>query len=247
MALINLNLFSEEIEMNTDVVVIYPDKLLNEDNFNVLFLLHGYNGSHLDWLRHTTIEKLAVQYNIMVVMPAINNSFYTNMVYGYNYFNYYTKELRDKISKFFKINLTKDNTYITGLSMGGYGALKAALTYPQDYKGVASFSGVLDIKEIYNDFFNRKNKMIGIFGDEKTFEKDLNKHDLFLLTNNLKDEELDIYISCGTEDFLFEHNKGFVNHLNEKKIKHEVIFNSGDHNWEYWQEAIKRVLKYFFE
>lgn len=247
MALINLNVFSEEIEMNTDVTIIYPDSLLNKESVNVLFLLHGYNGSNNDWLRHSTIEKLATKYNLIVVMPAINNSFYTNMIYGYNYFNYYTKELKDKVSKIFKLNLTKKNTYIAGLSMGGYGALKAALTYPNDYKGVAAFSGVLDIKKSYQSFNNRKMKMIGIFGDEETFNENLSQHDLFLLTNNLHNNNLNIYISCGTEDFLIKHSEDFVNHLKDKKISFTHKFIAGDHNWDFWQEEIKRALSFFFD
>ena len=59
-------------------------------DFNVLFLLHGYNGNNTDWVRYTSIEKLAGEHNIMVVMPSIN-SYYTNMVHRYNYFNYYTE------------------------------------------------------------------------------------------------------------------------------------------------------------
>lgn len=245
MALLELNIHSSEIEMSTQVTIVYPDKLLNEKDFNVLFLLHGYTGNHTDWLRYTTIEKLADEHNIMVVMPSINNSYYTNMAHGYSYFNYYTEELPNIISKMFKVVLRKENTYITGLSMGGYGALKAALSKPNKYNGVAAFSGVLDIKQSYGTK-ERKNRFFPIFGDEKTFNDNIKKHDLFLLSDNLLNKELDIYISCGTEDFLYDHNALFHKHLNEKNIKHTYIELPGDHNWEFWGSEIKKALNFFF-
>lgn len=245
MALIDLKIHSNELMLESNVTIVYPDPLLSKNDFNVLFLLHGYTGASTDWLRYTDIEKLAYEYNIMVVMPSINNSFYTNMEYGLNYFNYYTIELPNRISELFKVKLTKDNTYIAGLSMGGYGALKAALTNVDNYKAVAAFSGVLDIKKYIGDLEYKLFK--GIFGDLETFNKNRKTHDLFELTKNLENKDLKIYIACGSEDFLIEHNRDFVKHLVDSKIKHVYDETPGDHTWDFWNKEIKKALKYFFE
>lgn len=245
MALINLNIHSNEIAVSTPVTIVYPDLLLNEKDFNVLFLLHGYTGNNTDWVRYTSIEKLAIEHKVMVVMPSINNSYYTNMEHGYNYFNYYTEELPNIISKMFKVTLRKENTYITGLSMGGYGALKAALSKPDQYNGVAAFSGVLDITKAYVSD-ERKDRMFPIFGNKETYNKNKHIHDLFLLSNNLKNKDLNIYISCGTEDFLYQHNIDFHKHLKQNNIKHTYNELPGDHNWDFWGSEIKKALNFFF-
>ena len=249
MALIDLSVSSVELQGNTNVVVIYPDHLFNnEKEYNVLFLLHGYSGNNYDWTRHTNLEKLVASKDVIVVMPDGDNSFYTNMKYGFNYYNYIVNELPKLIENIFRVKLTKDNTYIAGLSMGGYGALKAAFSNPDKYKAVGSFSGTADIKKVYDRLLGRTKVLDGIFGSRENLYENIKTHDLFELTSNLKNKELGIYLSCGTNDFLYEDNINFKNHLTAQKISHTFYEEEGsDHNWDFWMSQINVLLNNFFD
>lgn len=237
---------SEYVGFETNLTVIIPNNIKKVENIKTLFLLHGYSGSNLDWLRFTTIEKLANEKNIAVVMPAINNSFYANMEYGPNYFDYLTKELPRIVESTFNIKLTKENTYIAGLSMGGYGALKAALTYPEKYQGAASLSGLINVKEIYDNFSDRLKIVNGVFGSKEKLLSKNNPNDLYYLTKNYNND-LELYIACGTEDFLFNQNEEFHKYLEKNNFNHIYKTLKGDHNWDFWNSEIKGVLDYFFK
>lgn len=244
MAYINMNIESKSLDLFVPVTVIYPDNKF--EDLKVLYLLHGYTGNNMDWVLKSDIYKLAIEKEIVVVMPSINNSFYTDMYYGYNYFTYLTKELPEVVENIFKIKHKKENVFIAGLSMGGYGAIKAAFTYPDKYYGAASLSGVLDIKETYQNTGITNSKVIGIFGKGESFTENENVHDLFILSQNLEKEKVKLYISCGTEDFLYHQSIKFKKHLEENKIDFKYYEGPGEHNWQYWNNEIKKVLDYFF-
>ncbi|VEU80038.1 alpha/beta hydrolase [Haploplasma axanthum] len=248
MAFFEGNIFSHELDLNVQIAVIIPEGIKKQENINVLFLLHGYNGSHMDWVRLAGIEKLANERRLAVVMPAATNSYYTNMKYGLNYFNYMATELPKKIGELFNLNLTKDNTYIAGLSMGGYGALKIALTYPERFKGVASLSGAVNVLRMFDihENSNRKDLFKGIFGsrEDAYSNEDI---DLYKIIKRKKPENLDILFMCGKDDFLYQDNKKFDLFLKNNNIEHTFIENEGNHNWDYWSENIKLVLKHFFD
>lgn len=245
MSLINISYASNILNSNNNITLIYPDNIKRE-SVNILYLLHGYSGSNYDWTRYTNIIKLVSDKNLVVVMPDFKNSFYTNMKYGFNYFDYLTEELPSFIEQTFNLKHKKENTYIFGLSMGGYGALKAALTYPNKYNGAASFSGVVNIKNVYDRLINRDKVLNGIFGSKEELLNNLNKHDLFKLTKNINNN-LKLYLSCGKDDFLYDDNKTFKKHLKENNINHQYVFKDGDHNWDFWNEEINYAINLFFK
>lgn len=249
MALIKIEIASNELASTTNVTVVYPDRLLlnKDNNIDVLYLLHGYTGANNDWTRYTNIEKLVSDKDLLVVMPNGKNSFYTNMEYGGNYFNFLTKELPFVIEKMFNVKHKKENTHIAGLSMGGYGALKAALTYPNKYSSVYSFSGALNIKTIFDRLNGRAKQIEGVFGNKDNLMNNLETHDLFKLSENLNKHSLNIYISCGTEDFLYTDNILFKNHLSNNNIDFIFHEEKGDHNWDFWSSEITKVINTFFD
>lgn len=247
MALINIKISSVELQAGTVITVVYPDLAINKQKeVNVLFLLHGYSGNNYDWTRYTNLEKIVAEKNLMVVMPDGDNSFYTNSIAGFNYFDFLTKELPQTIENIFKIKLTKENTYIVGLSMGGYGALKAALTYPNKYQGVASLSGTTNIKDIHERLGDRVKVIESIFGTKEHLDKNLEIHELTILTKNLEKEKLDIYLACGTEDFLYQDNLKFKDHLELNNIPYVFKTRAGGHSWDYWGFEIISVINHFF-
>lgn len=241
MALINITTFSETLEQNIDFAVIMP----GNKNEKVLFLLHGFSGNHQDWIRYTSIERYVEKYGITVIMPSVNNSYYANMEYGYNYFDFVTKELPKIYEKMFNTKLIKKNTYIAGLSMGGYGALKAAFSYPEQYAGVASLSGAIDLLDIIKR--GNQDSRIKItkasFGENLIYKKE---NDLYYLSKANDLNNLDVIITCGKEDFLYKDNISFKSFVEENNLDFKFILNDGSHTWEYWDENIQIVLKHFF-
>ena len=246
MALIKLRFFSESLRMQSEADVIFPQKSLkgeiggsNSDckELKSLYLLHGLSDDNTTWLRRTSLERYASDYDICVIMPNCHRSFYTDMKYGGKYFTYITKELPERISEFLNISTDRDKTFIAGNSMGGYGALKAGLTYPDQYAGIGSFSAVADIK---NERF--KNELLPVFGNSKEI---LPKDDIFCLAE-LSDKSTvkpDIFMYVGTEDFLYQDNLKLKSHF--EKLNYNFIYNEskGFHNWEYWNKIIKDFFK----
>lgn len=246
MALINVSSFSEVLDLNIDFTAIIPNDLKKDEVVNVLFLFHGYQGYHKDWTRNTNIERYAAKYRLAVIMPSVNNSYYNNMQYGFNYFEFVNIELHKIVESLFNLKLFRHNTYIAGLSMGGYGALKSAFTYVDKYQGVASLSGAVKIDSILNTtkLPKRLKLMQGSFGQELEVTDNI---DLFKLSLDNNIEDLKIFITCGKEDFLYEDNLLFAKHLTKNNINAKIIFDDGNHNWEYWDRNIELVLEHFFK
>ena len=109
MALINGLFYSKSLEFSTNVTIIMPDDIKENEEINVLFLLHGFNGGYLDFIRHTSVEKIALKNRVAVIMPEANNSFYTNTGYGQKYYDYIAYELPNIIKNMFNIKITKKN------------------------------------------------------------------------------------------------------------------------------------------
>jgi len=244
MALIDFKFQSNALEMNCNVQIILPNDVKNGEKLKVLYLLHGYIGDYADWMRFSSIERYSWEYRFAIVMPGGHNSYYTDTSYQMNYYTYLSEELPKFMTNYFPISSQRNDNFICGLSMGGYGALKIALSNPNKFSKVISLSGVTDIVSVINseNMRDRNNKFKAIFGEESI--KDT-KHDLFYLVNQIidnKQEMPNIYIVCGTEDFLYEDNLRFKNHLENLNVKHTFIQSKGDHNWEFWDDYIKKVL-----
>ena len=150
MALLELNYYSEALQSYTVVNVILPEcprkgpgvGMIPAGTYRTLYLLHGLHGNQNDWLRRTGIERYAEKYDLAVVMPGVNNSWYADTCYGAGYFTFITRELPEVCRGYFKgMSDKREDNFIAGLSMGGYGALKAALTCPETFGHCAALSG----------------------------------------------------------------------------------------------------------
>ena len=153
MALLHVTFFSEALNVQTSVDVILPeikqgigvDAAQEEALPKVLYLLHGYSDDHTIWQRRTSVERYAARHNLAVVMPAVNHSFYCNEVHGERYWDYVAEDLPRQMQHFFRLSDKPEDTFVAGLSMGGYGAMKLALNFPERFGAAASFSGAADI------------------------------------------------------------------------------------------------------
>ena len=179
MANIHCNYYSNALQLNTDINVVIPtpnsDELMNHKDtsywregakYQVLYLLHGTYGDYSDWCHLTSIEKYAQNHKIMVVMPSVANSFYQDMVYGPAYLTFLTEELPEYLGRLFPASTRREDSFVAGLSMGGYGALKCGLLAPETFSAVASLSGGVDAVEIASNNAIKGNDMLffDIFG-----------------------------------------------------------------------------------
>ncbi|MFH0767226.1 MAG: alpha/beta hydrolase family protein [Bacillota bacterium] len=249
MAFIQCHFQSMVLDLNASVNVIIPEDIKENEKIKVLYLLHGYIGDHTDWTRLSSIERYVSAYRIAVVMPAVNNSYYTDMIHGLPYYTFMTQELPKFITSTFPVSTQTEDNYICGLSMGGYGAFKIALSPPYPYVKAASISGALDIEHI-RALSKEKNRIIqfeSVFGLKSTQNT---TNDLKYLINLMKKNKVQspqLFIGCGTEDFLHEDNVSFTHFLDQEKIQYTYKESIGNHDWSLWDEYIQIVLKWMFK
>ena len=253
MAFFEANFFSEALGMCVTANVILPQQTTRQiglegvereaDKHPCLYLLHGLSDDHSIWLRRTSIERYAAAYGLAVVMPNVHRSFYTDMHTGLKYFTYVAEELPQLMESFFPISKQRDDRFIAGLSMGGYGAWKVALNKPDQYAAAASLSGVVDMAErVRSDL---RDEHDWIFGDVTTVPG--SQHDcMHLIEQHLKDgvDLPQLYQICGTEDFLYDNNVGAHQRLKDLAIPYVYKEAPGVHNWDFWDEHIQDVLSW---
>lgn len=260
MGFFQVNFFSPALCFNTDINVFIPtpnsDEILNHKRsdylydgakFQVLYLLHGAYGDDTDWMRLTSIEKYAQEHKLAVIMPSASNSFYQNMYRGSDYLTYLTEELPEFAASMFPISRKRENTFVAGLSMGGYGAVKLAFEKPEQYAACASLSGAIDILSVIGQIKN--GDIDGPFRWDSIFERGMDIEgtdaDIFALIRRRKEEGRTlpkVFQSCGTEDFIYLPNVEAHKKLVELGVDLTYEEHPGIHDWDYWDTHMKRVL-----
>lgn len=250
MALMTVNFYSEALGMQTEVLVILPQKsALGEIGiqskadgtaYKTLYLLHGLSDDQTIWMRRTSIERYAAEYGICVVMPCGGRSFYCDMKHGLAYYTFIAKELPRRIREFFRVSDKREDTFIAGLSMGGYGALKLALREPETFCAAAGLSPVCDL-----DNFGHRDMLLGLFGETKTPNED----NLSYLADKQKENPLKprLYMAIGTADFLYESSRPLYNQLKENYDFTYYEEPNAGHSWSFWDAQIQNVLKWMFQ
>lgn len=257
MALIQMNYYSACLKTPVDVTVLLPEVKKNTgdvglpelEEYKTVWLLHGMSADHSTWLRRTDVELLSTRHKIAFVMPGIGDHWYTNTPAKMCYLDYVTEELPDVCRRYFAgMSAKREMNFVAGCSMGGYGALKCALTHPENYAACASFSGALDI--------TRKGRNVNMDLWRNLFDYNMvspdelegTEHDLFHLAKLRKEEGAtlpEIYLRCGTEDGLIGNNRLYHEHLNRLGIEHKYEESPGKHQWVYWSESLEKALLYF--
>lgn len=257
MAFLQVQFFSEALEVQSPINVILPEPAVGvgmkaakaNEPAKVLYLLHGYSDDHTIWMRRTSVERYAAAYNLAVIMPAVNHSFYTNEQYGERYWDYVSEELPMVAHRFFHLSDKAEDTFVAGLSMGGYGALKLGLTHPERFAAVGCFSGAADIVEMARSW-QKERRSLGerVFGDLSKLEG--SDADLLhlLKKNGQAPKKPKLYISCGTADFLYgAHEKIWP--LAEKcgwDVTHHEI-PGAIHEWGLWDSEIRFFIPWALE
>lgn len=247
--------YSDVLQKHTAMTVIIPENTKNQfgganqstvNRLPVLYLLHGFTDDHTIWSRRTSIERYADEWGMAVVMPDGDHSFYTDMHFGKPFFRFLTEELPEKVAYFFSVSSEPKDTFVAGLSMGGYGAFKWAISKPERFHKAASLSGALDIVRLRKDTVSTDMEVVmnQIFEESDIKET---SDDLFYLLEKQLENQVSLpalYLACGKEDFLYEDNQAFANLLEKDSIEREVIFDRGDHEWRYWDRHIEKVMSW---
>ncbi|MFD0586602.1 alpha/beta hydrolase [Paenibacillus sp. GCM10027627] len=257
MALITCQFYSETLSMSTAMTVILPQQSGSQigidgrvglaQKHKTLYLLHGFSDDHTIWTRHTPIERYVAELGIAVVMPNCHHSFYTDMEQGGRYWTFLTEELPAVARSFFPLSEAREDNFVAGLSMGGYGAFKWALSYPDRFAAAGSFSGALDIVSHTKEFQayeHLKRAFQLIYGGRNVAGTGDDLLQLLAREAGRDEAKPLLYQSCGTSDFLYEGNLTFRETCRD--LGRELTYEEGpgDHNWAYWDEQIRAFLKW---
>jgi putative tributyrin esterase len=257
MALINLGFPSRVIGKKMNINVILPDENrwpANGENLKTVLLLHGWSGDHTDWVRETGIERYANARQIAVVMPDAANSFYADMAYGPAYFTHITEELPAICRKYFPLSDRREDNFVIGLSMGGYGALKIGLAKPEQYAGIGCLSAG-NIPEGFRE--QAKNPRPGwlrtmniIYGDLFPDQMMGSVHDAYRLAEEILRQGKPaprIYHLWGDRDIAEKGallTKDYFLGLAGNPFEYTWKVYPGGHDWELWDAHIEECLDY---
>ena len=261
MALFTGDFKSKQLSIRTPISVILPsdtiDFLNNTDEsakppYKTLYLLHGMFGNNMTFLYNTAIRSFAEQNNLAVVLPSCGNSFYINKPKAFEYYsNYVGEELINFTRKIFPLSTKKEDTYIAGFSMGGYGAIRTGLLYNDTFGAIGGISSGLithrlnEAIEDYKHIFDSKEFAESCFGDlTKVIGSDMDPD--FLVQELLKDnkEIPDIFMVVGKDDFLRPENERFYKFLQDKKVPVTFGEYEGAHTWDFCNTHIEQFIKW---
>jgi S-formylglutathione hydrolase FrmB len=225
--------------------VLLPRNYQDHGRFPVLYLLHGLYGDYLNWDTRTGLENYARNLPFLIVMPDAGDSWYTNSatVPADRFEDYIAKDLISEIDAKYHTVRDRHKRSIAGLSMGGYGAVKLALKYPDLFAFAGSLSGALNAAQNLDaerpDF---RAKLLEVFGSSQNRVRIEN--DVFrILKSSASTDYPYFYLACGTSDSFLPVNRAFVEKLSSSNIPYEYHETSGGHTWEYWDEAVQSLLR----
>ncbi len=233
--------FSACMKKSIKAVVVLPAGYDKGKTYPVVYLLHGYSGNYADWIKTGKgLPMAADQYNMIIVCPDGNFSswyFDSPIDSAWRYETYVSKELVNWIDEHYSTIKNRAGRGITGLSMGGHGALYLAFRH-QDVFGVAgSMSGGVDLRPFPLNWDIAKR-----IGSYKDNPEQWEKNSVINLTHLLTKDALALIIDCGTSDFFYTVNVNLHEKLLERNIPHDFISRPGAHNWEYWGNAVNYQL-----
>lgn len=244
MALLRCDYFSEVLEVGTTMTVLLPQESEEQIGVSggavagdppVLYLLHGLSDDATAWQRYTSIERYAAELGVAVVMPQGGRSFYADEVHGARYWTHLTQELPDVVSSFFRVSDRREDTFVAGLSMGGYGALKWALHEPDRFAAVASLSGAVDVRKLLPERPEILRRVFdGRVGPDVVLEDLLRRHPVGELPP--------VFVGCGTDDALYADNVQFAEQAVAAGLDVHTDYRPGGHEWALWDSVIRDVL-----
>jgi putative tributyrin esterase len=239
MAWIHMHYHSEALRMPAAMEVLLPK--VGSGPYATLYLLHEQGGDHTSWFRRTSLEQYVEGLPLAVVMPAGHLGWYTDMVFGRDYFQLITEELPRYCERTFPISSRREDRFIAGVGMGGYGAVKAALRASGQFAKAASFSGDLNVIRVYDQLDPVRAK--DVFGSREGLSR--NGHDLFAAAGELAQSSAprpELYIRYGTDESIREESIRFHQHAEALgfPIQLEAVVGAG--GWKDWDRALEQYI-----
>ena len=259
MALVRVDFVSESFARTVPFTAILPSEASGRPGmpkrakkpFRTLYLLHGIIGNDTDWVTGTRIQRWAQERELAVVMPSGDNGFYvdhpgrTDQKYG----EYVGRELVEFTRNLFPLSREREDTYLAGLSMGGYGALRNGLKYADTFGRIGAFSSalILDAAVASTDdapfFLQQRSYFQSVFGDLTRLKgSDRDPEALVRARLSAGGTLPGMYIACGTEDFLLPANRAFSDFLRAQGVDFTYVETPGGHEWDFWDAQVKAFL-----
>lgn len=220
-----------------------------------LMLLHGYTGSCGDWMNNSLIVDLANKYNLAVICPAGENSFYLDgKETGRKYATYVGEELIQYARKTFGLSDKAEDTFVGGLSMGGFGAIHTGLQFNHTFSKVVALSSALLTHQVEKMTPGFDNGVANydyyklMFGEPSELPASINNpEELVRRLVKAGDTIPDIYMACGTEDFLLEANHNFRDFLQEQGVAVTFHESSGIHDFVFWNQYLEPAIEWLLD
>lgn len=254
MALMKINFYSKVLGKHHHFNLILPEQDEHyEQNVTPqllpsVMILHGLSSDNNSYLRFTSVERYANDYNLAVILPDGDHSFYANMLYGHSYADHILEVWR-YAHQVFPLSFSREDNFLAGHSMGGFGVIKTSFEQPELFSKSCFMSSATDIERLLNydwpDF-----KMSGIIGDAGT-----TKNSALDIQRIVKDgvnkvgaEGLpELYMMCGTDDYIYPDNVEFKSFLESEGISFKYEEGPGEHDYAYWDQGILKAIKWMTE
>jgi S-formylglutathione hydrolase FrmB len=251
-----LQIHTHEPDISMDVVVpeylrspahtkISSKEYYSNRDLPVLWLLHGLKGNCSDWLRYSQIELFAEEKGLIVICPSAENGFYVNMAQGVSWEDNLFDKLWPLVHKMLPTSDKREKNFIAGVNMGGYGAVKLALDYPEFFCCAGSFDGWLEIPQSYANGTGTLPGLHDVFGNPAQVTGGPN--DLYHLADELTKNTAslpEIYIDCGAYDLNYESNLRFYNAIRSAGYASTWITGACDNGWRILNSRLDKFINW---
>ena len=239
-----ISVFSPKMKKEVKSVVIVPENYSIKKHYPVVFLLHGYSDNYATWIKTVpTIKTLATEHQFILVCPDGGYSswyFDSPIDSTYQYESFITRDLLSYVDAHYSTIPERSQRAITGLSMGGHGALYIAIRNKNLFGSAGSMSGGVDLRSSTKLFDISKR-----IGSIETNSDEWDNRSVVNMVSSLKNNELNLILDCGVSDFYYQINAGLHRRLLSLKIDHDYIERPGEHNWAYWTNSIQYQMLFF--
>ncbi len=239
-----ISVFSAKMNKEIKSVVILPEKYSKKIKYPVVYLLHGYSDNYKKWVSTVpAIKNLATKHQVILVCPdgGFSSWYFDSPIdSAYQYETHITRELLPYIDAHYTTVAKREARAITGLSMGGHGALYLAIRNKNLFSNAGSMSGGVDILSS-----TKKYDIAKRIGNFEAAPSEWINRSVVNMVSNLQNKELNLIIDCGVNDFFYDINMTLHRKLLDLKIDHDYTERAGGHDWNYWTNAINYQLLFF--
>lgn len=239
-----VSIAASTMKANYSATVVLPSSYkVSNKRYPVVYLLHGYSGNYQDWARASEVESFADSQQLIIVMPDGNfSSWYIDspVKQNSNFETYIYKDVIGFIDKNYRTINDKNARAISGLSMGGFGALNTAINHSALFGAVGSISGGVDPRPFEQNWALSK-----VFGSPKENKNYWDSRAIINNAHRLIFSGLDVYLDCGVDDFFIQSNRELRQKLLDLHIPHTYTERPGGHSWNYWSRAINYQMQFF--